>query len=74
MNLRFIRHIDFNNSLIQIVLVCAAAGFLWVTVKSLKVIWKLLVIALVCLALLFIFPATRQWIFGFLGKIVSKIF
>jgi len=74
MNLRFLKHIDFNNSVIQIVMVCTAAGFLWVTIKSLKIFWKLLVITLVCFALLFVFPATRQWILDFLGKIVLKIF
>ncbi len=58
-------NIDLNNLGIQIALVCAALVLIWLLVKSLKIIWKLLFVIGVLLALSFALPAVRQWIFTF---------
>jgi len=58
-------NIDLNNFGVQIALVCAAIVLLWLLVKSLKMIWKLLFVIGILLALSFALPAVRQWIFSF---------
>jgi len=58
-------NIDLNHLGIQIALVCAALVLLWLLIKSLKIIWKLLFVIGVLLALSFALPAVRQWIFSF---------
>jgi len=58
-------NIDLNHLGIQIALVCAALVLLWLLVKSLKIIWKLLFVIGVLFALSFALPAVRQWIFSF---------
>lgn len=58
-------NIDLDNLGIQVALVCAALVLIWLLVKSLKIIWKLLFVIGVLLALSFALPAVRQWIFTF---------
>jgi len=58
-------NMDLNHLGIQIAVVCATIVFLWLFIKSLKIVWKLLFIVLVFLALSFALPAIRQWIFSF---------
>ena len=57
--------IDFNNLTIQIGIVFVSIVVLWLLLKALKIIWKLLFIVLIFLALSFALPAVRQWILGF---------
>jgi len=56
---------DLDHLEIQIAIVCAAVVFLWLFLKALKIVWKLLLIALVFAALSFALPAIRQWIISF---------
>lgn len=58
-------NIDLNHLGIQIALICAAIVLLWLLVKSLKMIWKLLFVIGILLVLSFALPAVRQWIFSF---------
>lgn len=58
-------NIDLDNLGIQVALVCAALVLIWLLVKSLKIVWKLLFVISVLLALSFALPAVRQWIFTF---------
>jgi len=58
-------NIDLDHLGIRIALICAAIVLLWLLVKSLKIIWKLLLVIGILLALSFALPAVRQWILSF---------
>lgn len=55
----------FNHVGIQIITVLIAIVLLWLLVKSLKMIRKLLFVFGILFALSFALPAVRQWIFRF---------
>jgi len=54
-------NMDLTHLGIQIAIVCAAVVILWLFVKSLKIIWKLLFVTLIFLVLSFALPAIREW-------------
>ena len=55
-------NIDLTHLGIQIVIVCAAVVILWLFVKSIKLIWKLLIVILIFFVLSFALPVVREWI------------
>jgi len=56
---------NFEHLGIQIAIVLASIVFLWLFIKTLKLIWKLLLITSVFLGLSFALPAVRDWIMNF---------
>ena len=58
-------NLDLNHLGIQIALICAAIILLWLLVKSLKIVWKLLFVIGILLILSFALPAVRQWILSY---------
>jgi len=56
---------DLDNLGIQIAIVCGIAVLLWLFLKALKIVRKLLLIILVLIPLSFALPAIRQWILSF---------
>jgi len=48
----------------QILIILAAIAFLWLSIKTLKWIWKLSFGVFIFLGLSFALPAIREWIFG----------
>jgi len=59
------KNMDLNHLGMQIALVCAAIVLLWLLVKSLKIIWKLLFVVCILFALSFALPTARQWVLNF---------
>jgi len=56
---------DFSNLGVQIGIVLAALLVLWLAVKTLKFVWKLLIIILIIAIVSLAFPSARQWILSF---------
>jgi len=56
---------DFNNLGTQIVIALVAIVSLWLLLKTMKIVWKFLLILLILLALSFALPAMREWILNF---------
>jgi hypothetical protein len=56
---------DIHDLGTQVVIVLFAVALLWLLFKALKWIWRITLIVLIFLALSFILPAVREWIFGF---------
>jgi len=63
--MRSLETMDFNHLGMQIIVVLIAIAFLWLFIKTLKIVWKLFFVISVFLALSFALPAIRQWIFSF---------
>ena len=53
---------DITSLGVQIVIGLAIIVFLWLFIKTLKIIWKVVFIVLIFLVLSFALPALREWI------------
>ena len=55
---------DFSHVTTQVMFVFIAAVFLWIFLKTLKIIWKISLVIILFSALSFALPAIREWVLG----------